>query len=168
MPGFWGWGNLDSYKERRLEEVSRRRAITYILGAGITALGAATIYPIIRYIIPPRRQGAETTAVSAGKVGELKPNSGIIFKFGDHPAILILKAGGDPSSALSYVAFTAVCTHLGCTVEYRPDLKEIWCPCHNGHYNLNGQVVSGPPPAPLAEYTVAIKGQEILVSASKA
>jgi cytochrome b6-f complex iron-sulfur subunit len=151
-----------------LEKISRRGAINYILGSGIAALGAATIYPIIRYIIPPSKAGEEATSVSAGKVGELKPNAGKIFKFGNKPAILILKAGGDPSSALSYIAFTAVCTHLGCTVEYRPDLKEIWCPCHNGIYNLGGQVVSGPPPAPLAEYTVAIKGQEILVSATKA
>jgi Rieske Fe-S protein len=137
------------------------------LGTGIAALGAATVYPIIRYIIPPPASGADTTTVSAAKVGDLKPNEGKIFKFGDKPAILILKAGGNPLSAASYVAFTAVCTHLGCTVQYRADLSHIWCACHNGHYNLGGQVVSGPPPAPLAEYTVAIKGEEIFVSSAK-
>jgi Rieske Fe-S protein len=151
-----------------VEKVPRRDALNYLLGAGIAALGAGTIYPIIRYIIPPSEPGAETSSVSAAKVGELKPNEGKIFKFGDKPGILILKAGGDPSSALSYIAFTAVCTHLGCTVQYRPDLKNIWCACHNGHYDLNGRVLSGPPPTSLTQYTVAIKGEEIFVSLAKA
>jgi Rieske Fe-S protein len=69
---------------------------------------------------------------------------------------------------MSYVAFTAVCTHLNCTVQYRDDLKEIWCACHNGHFDLNGQVISGPPPRPLKEYRVAIKGEEIFVSTEEA
>ena len=150
------------------EKISRRNALNYILGAGFSALGLATLYPITRYIIPPAAQGAGTQAVSAGKIGILKPNEGLIFKFGDHPAILILKPDGKPDNASSYVAFTAVCTHLGCTVQYRSDLEEIWCACHNGHYDLNGDVLSGPPPKPLTEYTVAIKGQEIFVSKAKA
>ncbi len=151
----------------RVEKIPRRSAINYILGTGIAALGAATVYPIIRYILPPPPSGAGTSSVSAAKVGDLKPNEGKIFKFGDKPAILILKPGGDPASALSYVAFTAVCTHLACTVQYRPDLQHIWCACHNGHYNLAGQVISGPPPSPLVEYTVAIKGEEIFVSSAR-
>jgi cytochrome b6-f complex iron-sulfur subunit len=150
------------------QKLSRRSAINYLLGGGIAALGAATLYPIVRYIIPPQVSGEETSSVSAAKVGELKPNEGKIFKFGDKPAILILKSDGDPQSALSYIAFTAVCTHLGCTVQYRSDLKHIWCACHNGHYDLNGMVISGPPPSPLTQYTVAIKGEEIFVSLAKA
>jgi Rieske Fe-S protein len=106
--------------------------------------------------------------VVAAKVGDLKPNEGKIFKFGNAPGILVLKPGGDPASALSYAAFTAVCTHLNCTVQYRDDLKEIWCACHNGHFDLNGKVISGPPPEALREYRVAIKGDEILVSSEEA
>ena len=144
----------------------RREALNYLLGAGVAALGAATIYPIIRYMVPPPAADTGTSSVLAAKVGELKPDEGKIFKFGERPAILILKAGGDPFSALSYVAFTAVCTHLNCTVQYRSDLKQIWCACHNGHYDLNGKVVSGPPPSALTQYTVSIKGEEIFVSAT--
>ena len=150
------------------DKIPRREAINYLLGAGIGALGIATLYPIVRYIIPPEASGSGTSSVTAAKVGELKPNEGKIFKFGNIPAILILKPGGDPASALSYVAFTAVCTHLNCTVQYRTDLKEIWCACHNGHYDLNGKVISGPPPSPLAEFRVAIKGDDIFVSTEEA
>lgn len=148
-------------------KIPRRNAINILLGTGIAALGAATIYPIIRYIIPPKASGAGTASVLAAKVGEIKPNEGKIFKFGEAPGILVLKQGGDPASALSYVAFTAVCTHLNCTVQYRTDLREIWCACHNGHFDLSGNVISGPPPTPLTQYRVAIKGEDIFVSSEK-
>ncbi|UCE65770.1 MAG: Rieske (2Fe-2S) protein [Candidatus Zixiibacteriota bacterium] len=150
------------------EKIPRRDAINYLLGAGIGALGAATVFPIARYIIPPAASGSGSSSLAAAKVGELKPNEGKIFKFGNAPGILVLKPGGDPASALSYAAFTAVCTHLNCTVQYRDDLKEIWCACHNGHFDLNGKVISGPPPEALREYRVAIKGDEIFVSSEEA
>ena len=150
------------------EKIPRRDAINYLLGAGVGALGIATLFPVVRYIIPPEASGSGTSSVSAAKVGELKPNSGKIFKFGNAPAILILKPGGDPKSALGYVAFTAVCTHLGCTVQYRSDHADIWCPCHNGIYDLAGNVVSGPPPRPLERFTVNLRGEgdetEVVVS----
>lgn len=150
------------------EKIPRRDAINIFLGAGIAALGAATAYPIIRYMIPPKASGMGTSSVSAAKVGDLKPNEGLIFKFGDTPAILVLRSGGDPANESDYAAFTAVCTHLNCTVQYRTDLKEIWCACHNGHFDLQGRVMSGPPPSPLTQYRVAIKGDEIFVSSERA
>ena len=55
-------------------------------------------------------------------------------------------------------AFNAVCTHLQCTVEFRPAKADIFCNCHNGVYNLNGRNVSGPPPRPLEEYKVTLRG----------
>ncbi len=150
------------------EKIPRRDAINYLLGAGLAALGGATIYPVVRYMIPPKASGAGTASVSAAKIGDLKPNEGKIFKFGDAPAILILSPGGDPAAASDYAALTAVCTHLNCTVQYRADIKEIWCACHNGHFDLQGRVVSGPPPAPLEKYRVAIKGDDIFVTSEKA
>jgi cytochrome b6-f complex iron-sulfur subunit len=150
------------------EKIPRRDAINYLLGAGVGALGIATLYPVVSYIIPPESSSSGTSSVVAARVGDLKPNEGRIFKFGNAPGILILKPGGDPKDARSYVSFTAVCTHLNCTVQYQPEKKDIWCACHNGHYDLNGRVISGPPPKPLQEYRVAIKGEEIFVSAEEA
>jgi len=51
-------------------------------------------------------------------------------------------------------ALSAKCTHEGCTVSYVPGESLIWCACHNGRYDLQGRVLSGPPPKPLAEYAV--------------
>ena len=51
-----------------------------------------------------------------------------------------------------------------CTVQYRSDLREVWCACHNGIYDLNGRNVSGPPPRPLDVFDVHLRGDEIVVN----
>jgi Rieske Fe-S protein len=50
-------------------------------------------------------------------------------------------------------AFSAKCTHEGCTVTFLPGQSVIWCPCHDGRFDdVNGRVLSGPPPRPLTKY----------------
>jgi len=138
--------------------ISRRGFFDIFLGGGIAALGAAVLYPLMRFVIPPEQPEAMVSQVVAAKVGELAPNSGKIFRFGKDPAILIMTPAGQ------YRAFTAICTHLDCTVQYRSDLQQIWCACHNGHYDLNGNNISGPPPTPLTAYTATVRGDQILVN----
>ena len=53
-----------------------------------------------------------------------------------------------------YRAFSAVCTHLDCIVDFRKDKDLIWCWCHDGIYDLTGKNIGGPPPRPLAPYRV--------------
>jgi Rieske Fe-S protein len=138
--------------------MGRRGFLDILVGGGIAALIGAIAYPLVRFIIPPKQPEAATSQVVAAKVGELVPNSSKIFRFGKDPAILIMTAAGE------YRAFTALCTHLDCTVQYRDDLEHIWCACHNGHYDLNGNNIAGPPPAPLTRYEVAVRGDQIIVS----
>lgn len=137
---------------------SRRNFLKYFLGGSLTAFAFSVIYPVLKYLIPPPSAEAKPNSVIAGKVGELKPNSGKIFRFGNEPGILI----NTPQGELK--AFTAICTHLACTVQYREDLEHIWCACHNGHYNLNGINIAGPPPRPLTPFKLSIKGDQIFVS----
>lgn len=136
---------------------TRRNFLNFLLTiTGIGTLGTV-LYPLLKYITPPKGKDASLSSVSAGKVGELKPNSAKIFKFGAKPGILILTKNGE------YKAFSGTCTHLSCIVQYRDDLQRIWCACHNGHYDLQGRNISGPPPKPLEEYDVFISGDEIFV-----
>lgn len=140
-------------------EASRRAFVNSILGVGAAGVTAAVVYPVVRYLIPPELVEASTKSVQLSVTPEqVLPNSGQIFKFGSQPGILIRTPGGELR------AFSAVCTHLGCIVQYRPDLSQIWCACHNGHYNLNGINVQGPPPRPLEQYQVNVRGDEISVS----
>jgi Rieske Fe-S protein len=139
-------------------DLSRRRLLDVLLSGGMLAFLYAVFYPVVRYLTPPAVHEAGASSVVAGSVAELKPNSGKIFRFGSRPGILIRLPSGE------WRAFTAVCTHLQCTVQYRADLEQIWCPCHNGHFDLSGRNVSGPPPSPLESYDVNEKGDEIVVT----
>jgi Rieske Fe-S protein len=89
---------------------------------------------------------------------DLPPNTGVIFKFGSRPGILVRTPSGELR------AFSARCTHLDCTVQYRDDIGHIWCACHNGHFDLNGRNIAGPPPEPLEAYDVNVRGTQIVVS----
>ena len=66
---------------------------------------------------------------------------------------LVIRKEPDPNS---FVAFSAVCTHLGCNVTWDAKRKQIICPCHAGVFDLNGNVVSGPPPKPLPPLKVTV------------
>jgi len=135
----------------------RRHFVEMFLGTGIVASLASFLYPVLRYLLPPPSAELSSDTVLAGKTGDLKPNSGKIFRFGSRPALLIMTSDG------KYRAMSGVCTHLGCTVQYRGDLHNVWCACHNGMYDLNGRNLSGPPPRPLEDYDVMVKGDEIYV-----
>ena len=137
---------------------ARRRFVELLLGGGLLASAISFLYPLLRYLIPPPAADLGSDTVIAGRVGELKRNSGKIFRFGSKPGLLLLTAEGE------YRALSATCTHLDCTVQYRGDLHEIWCACHNGLYDLNGRNISGPPPRPLEAYDVHVRGEEIVVN----
>jgi cytochrome b6-f complex iron-sulfur subunit len=136
----------------------RRRVVEVLLGGGLFASFVSFLYPVLRYLVPPRVVDLGGDAVVASKVGELKANGSKIFRFGTHPALLLMTAEGE------YRALSAVCTHLSCTVQYRNDLRQIWCACHNGLYDLTGRNISGPPPRPLESFQVHVRGDEIVVS----
>lgn len=143
--------------DRLSTPIPRRRLVELLLGSGFVATAAAVFYPLWQYLIPPKTTDLGSDSVVAARVGDLKPNSGKIFRFGDRPGLLIRTASGD------YRAMSATCTHLSCTVQYRDDLHEVWCACHNGMYDLNGRNISGPPPRPLEAFEVQVRGDEIFV-----
>lgn len=137
---------------------SRRTMLSWLLGGGAFASMISFLYPVVRFLNPPAVTEAAVNEVDAGKVQDLKPNSGKIVKFGNKPALLVRV------SDTEWKAFSAVCTHLNCTVQYRDSTRQIWCACHNGTYDMNGRVVSGPPPNPLEEYAVNLRGDEVVIS----
>jgi cytochrome b6-f complex iron-sulfur subunit len=138
--------------------VVRRHMIEVFLGGGLIASFLSFIYPVLRYLIPPAIADLSGDEIVAAKISELKPNSAKIFRFGNRPGLLIFNRDG------SYHALSATCTHLSCTVQYRSDLRQIWCACHNGIYDLNGRNVSGPPPRPLTTFDVHLRGDEVVVN----
>lgn len=137
---------------------SRRTFLDILLGSSAVATLAAIFYPVLRYMVPPQVVEAQTNSVSVGKNAEIATNSGKIFKFGSKPGLIVRTDTGELK------AFSASCTHLACIVQYDPAAKQIICACHNGKYDLNGKNVGGPPPRPLDEFTVNVKGDDITVT----
>jgi len=148
--------------ERVLDDGATRRGfLNWMLGTSVGAFLVSVLYPVARYLIPPTvGESTAATVTLAIKPGDVKPNTGQIFKFGSRPAILVRTPAGELK------AFSAVCTHLNCTVQYRTDLSHIWCACHNGHFDLNGQNIAGPPPRPLDTLVANVRGRQIVVSKS--
>lgn len=136
----------------------RRKLLGMLLGSSLAASLASIFYPILKFVQPPATGELEVDTVVAARADELAPGAAKIFRFGSRPALLIRLPDG------SYRGFTAICTHLNCTVQYRGREQDIWCACHNGIYDLNGKNVSGPPPRPLEPYKVNVKGDQIVVS----
>jgi Rieske Fe-S protein len=140
----------------------RRSFLDALLGVGFVSTAAAMAYPVSRYLVPPQSGEPETASAVAARAIDLKPNSGKVFKFGNKPGIVVRTADGEVR------AFSAVCSHLDCTVQFKADTSQLWCACHNGTYDLGGNVVSGPPPRGLEQFVVNLRGDgadaEIVVS----
>jgi cytochrome b6-f complex iron-sulfur subunit len=143
------------------EVLSRRFFLTAAGAAGILYT-AALGYPIYRYLASPAEMALSATAVTEVTLKDaqkLPLGSVLMFKFGTSPAMLIHHADG------RWIGLSAVCTHLGCTVQYEPQADRIHCACHGGVYNAyTGANVSGPPPKPLKLFKVAVNEAGVEVS----
>lgn len=143
-------------------ETRTRRAFLVAAGAAGICYSAALAYPIYRYLASPAEMAASTSAITEITLKDaqkLPAGSVLMFKFGPSPAMLIHHQDG------SWVALSAVCTHLGCTVQYESQLNRIHCACHGGVYDSStGANVSGPPPRPLKLFKVSVNDAGVLVS----
>lgn len=151
--------DTDSTTRQESPGSMRRKFLNWLLGTSAGAVLASVLMPVVRYIIPPESGQSATSQVTLDvAASDVPPDSAQIFRFGAEPGILVRTPGGELR------AFSAICTHLSCTVQYREDLDHIWCPCHNGHFDLRGRNIQGPPPEPLPEFTVNVQDGEIVVS----
>lgn len=137
--------------------MKRRQFLDWMIRIAGTALGAFVLYPVVRYLVPPRLPEAVTRRVVAAKKTELAPGSFKTFPFGAQPGILIRDANGE------FHAMSAVCTHLGCTVLQNANGKGFHCPCHGSQFDENASVTGGPAPKPLPWFLVSLSRDGRLV-----
>jgi cytochrome b6-f complex iron-sulfur subunit len=143
-------------------EKASRRAFLVAAGAAGLCYAGALAYPVYRYLASPEEMASNATAVkevSLKDAQKLPAGSVLMFKFGTAPAMLIHHLDG------TWASLSAVCSHLGCTVQYEPQADRIHCACHGGVYNAyTGANVSGPPPKPLTRFKVAVNEAAVEVS----
>ena len=129
--------------------VTRRNWLDVLLGTSFVAWALAVAYPVIRYLTPQKEAGgANSVTLTDAQKQELASAGSLITRIGTDRVIVLKKKDG------KLAAFSAKCTHEGCTVQFVPADALIWCACHNGKFALDGHVISGPPPRPLAAFPV--------------
>lgn len=134
-----------------MKPISRHAVLNWLLtAAGLGALGSV-LYPILRFLTP---------LPSSGPGGPIPVPTDAMAAVDASPHFTILRAASTRIIVLqdrtqNLRALSAVCTHEGCTVQYLEGDDIIWCACHNGRYDLDGRVLSGPPPRPLPRYSVS-------------
>jgi cytochrome b6-f complex iron-sulfur subunit len=133
-----------------------RRGFLKLLASilGLSALGAF-LYPLFRFLTPREAMGKAkkvTLAKSEIPMGAVKD----LLIMGTPSIVIHTKDKG-------FIALSRVCTHLGCLVNYDKERQILICPCHGGTYDLEGNVISGPPPSPLPKYTVRVVDGNIVI-----
>lgn len=144
--------------------IERRRFLRLLLGFSVVSTLSMVAAPIIGFLVPNKTAGgAAGDRVLAGTTDSISIGRSKVVAVGSKPVIVLNTARG-------VKAFSAVCTHLGCIVGYDETRSpDIVSPCHNGHFSaLNGSVLSGPPPLPLAEYAIVVEKKQIFVLGKKA
>lgn len=128
---------------------TRRDFLNLAFGTAIGGTIGSILYPIIRYLTPLPHAGPTGPVQLTGvEVDKLRQSKFVIVPMGGKRVIVLR----DGKGALK--AFDARCTHEGCTVQFLAGESAIWCACHNARFNLDGNVLSGPPPRPLPTYVV--------------
>ncbi len=132
-----------------LAPTTRRLWIDVLLGSSFVAWAGAVVYPIVRYLTPAKDGGGTNKAtLTEAQEKEIQASGFVIARLGSD-RVIVLKGKDQKLRALS-----AKCTHEGCTVQFVKADGIVWCACHNGKFALDGRVISGPPPRPLAAYNV--------------
>jgi len=134
--------------DNRLNPKSTRRSfLDFLLCASGVAWFGSMLYPVIRYLKPlPRPGPTGPTRLTKEELAKLEKEHFVIVPVSGKRVLILQNA------AQEILAVDAKCTHEGCTVQYLPGESAIWCACHNGRFDLDGRVVSGPPPRPLPKY----------------
>lgn len=152
----------DTFQPAEAESFSRSAFLRIALGGAGAVYAAAIGYPVYRYLASPVEKAAEEgaiTEVTLKGAAKLPQASVLMFKFAAKPSLLIHHSDG------TWSALSAVCTHLGCTVQYQPEQQRIFCACHGGVYDpRTGNNIAGPPPKPLRRYESKVAGDDVIVS----
>jgi Rieske Fe-S protein len=142
----------------------RREFITRVLYGILALLGLAFLVPAIKLFSPAGIRDKEL--VFFPLVAEED-----IPRLGVKKEELVYSVSGKErkarvflvSSSEGLMAFSAICTHLGCLVNYHKEKREFICPCHGGRYDLAGKNIAGPPPAPLTRFPIKIQDGKLYV-----
>lgn len=143
--------------------LARRRFLCGMLGGGAAGLGISAGVPLVAYVGNLREEPPPEWMEIEKDDYELAPGTSKIVMYGRIPTLLIKTPG--PESELK--VFVAICTHFDCTVSYQAENNQIFCACHDGYYDIDGRVISGPPPRDLREFYHRLRDDTLVIALEK-
>jgi Rieske Fe-S protein len=151
------------------EIINRKRFLeiaTWSIGG---LIGLIMGIPAIAYIIGPALSKEDGDWIRLGSINKvvlgtptlfkvkMEHQSGWITESQEHFIFVLTNDGRE------FIAMSNICTHLGCRVRWLADREVFLSPCHNGIFDKQGYVISGPPPRPLDRYEVKIENDKLFV-----
>ena len=138
----------------------RRDFLSILMGVGFLSTFIGAITPVVAYLMPLKNvglfgntfEGTDGSPISPDSIHE---GSGKVGRLAGRPTLVIRKNG-------QFLAFSAVCSHLGCIVRWDDSSRQIQCPCHGARFDLQGMVTAGPAPDSLPPVSLRIDGNKIL------
>lgn len=152
------------------QDVSRRDFVKIVMTFLGTVMSGVIGIPAIGYLISPAARKAESEAwIALGPLDNYPIGIPIPFNFTrttlngwektvNGYGVFVVRQ--DESQVR---VFSNICTHLGCRVSWHTDLQHYVSPCHDGHFDILGAVISGPPPRPLDEFTAKIEANNVYI-----
>ena len=134
--------------------LDRRRFCT-MMGTSSLAVAAVGGIGVTAEYLTPNVLMEPSLVFEAGAPEEFAPDS--VTMFPNKKAFVIRTAGG------AFYALSAVCTHLGCIVNWKSDENVIACPCHGSRFNTEGEVLAGPAPRSLVRIHISLTDKNRLV-----
>lgn len=154
------------------DKLSRRNFMqTAIWGIG-GIIGIGYVVPAIAYMVKPALKSQQSqTWQRLGPTSKVELGTPTLFTFtvqtqtgwivnAEEVSVYVLSTDGR-----TYIAMSNICTHLGCHIRWISEKNQFFCPCHNGVFDITGNVVSGPPPRPLTRLDVKVEDGQLLVMA---
>ena len=152
------------------ERMGRRRFLVR-LSVTLRSIGAALVaIPSVAFLLGIRKTPRVWQTV--GRLDDFVVGSTVRVSFQDPSPLPWAGVTAQTAAWLrrvdeqQFIAFSIVCTHLGCPVRWLGDADLFMCPCHGGVFYGNGKVASGPPPRPLSQYSVRVFDGQVQIMAS--
>ena len=152
-----------------MEKIGRRDFFELTVKGLGALVGAILAVPLVGYLLSPvLRKTVEGNWVSLGSVEKFSasPPARVEYSYEKEDGWFKTKVSRYAfvvHRPEGLVAFSPICTHLGCSVGWNEEQKHFYCPCHGGVYDADGKVVSGPPPKPLSQFETKVEEGKLFI-----
>jgi menaquinol-cytochrome c reductase iron-sulfur subunit len=152
---------------RKLSRRNFMQAAIWGIG-GFIGLGFGV--PAVSYIVGPALKGGQAQSwLRLGPTSKVELGTPTLFTVAiqtqtgwiattEEVSVYVLSTDGR-----NYAAMSNICTHLGCRIRWIAEQNQFFCPCHNGVFDVSGNVVAGPPPRPLDRFDIKVEEDQLFV-----